>query len=33
MAQIARTVFIYLGIPFIAGILARFGLIALKDKE
>jgi ACR3 family arsenite transporter len=33
MVDIAKSVFIYLGIPFIAGILTRYGLIRLKSKE
>jgi ACR3 family arsenite transporter len=33
IGQIAKSVFVYLGVPFLAGIITRFTLINLKSKE
>ena len=33
MTEAAKTVFVFLGIPFLAGVISRYGLIALKGRR
>lgn len=33
LGEIAKSVFVYLGIPFLAGIITRFSLLALRGRE
>jgi len=33
ISELSETVFIYLGIPFIAGVITRYGMIAAKGRE
>jgi arsenite transporter len=33
MVEIAKSVFVYLGIPFLAGVITRFGMMSLKGRD